>query len=143
MLLQRFQTRDHRFDAGAGLFGRVGFRGMLWSGVIVYAACLVIAAVNTEFLTYWSALVLLGVGWNFLFLSGTNLLPYGYRPVERFRVQSTNDFLVFTVQALASLGSGWLLFHWRWDGIVYACMPLVLVFAILLWLLRKELNPTK
>jgi MFS family permease len=127
----------------ASLFSRLGFRGMLWSGVIVYAACLVIAAVNSEFLTYWSALVLLGVGWNFLFLSGTNLLPYGYRPVERFRVQSTNDFLVFTVQALASLGSGWLLYHWRWDGIVYACMPLVLVFAILLLTLRKKINQTQ
>lgn len=116
----------------ASLFSRLGFRGMLWSGVIVYAACLLIAAVNTEFLTYWSALVLLGVGWNFLFLSGTNLLPHGYRPEERFRVQSTNDFLVFSVQALASLGSGWLLYHWGWDGIVYACMPLVLAFAVLL-----------
>lgn len=124
----------------ASLFSRMGFRGMLWSGVIVYAACLGIAAVNTEFLTYWTALVLLGVGWNFLFLSGTNLLPRGYRPEERFRVQSTNDFLVFTIQALASLGSGWLLYHWQWDGIVYACMPLVLAFAVLLWILRKKFN---
>lgn len=116
----------------AGLFRRMGFRGMLWSGVIVYAGCLAIAALNTEFLNYWTALVLLGVGWNFLFLSGTNLLPHGYRPVERFRVQSANDFLVFSVQALASLGSGWLLYHWGWDGIVYACIPVVLAFAVLL-----------
>jgi MFS family permease len=116
----------------AGLFSRFGFKGMLWSGTILYLACLGIAAMNTEFQAYWLALVLLGIGWNFLFLSGTNLLPYGYRPEERFRVQSANDFLVFSVQALASLGSGWLLYHWQWQGIIYACVPLVVVFAFVL-----------
>jgi MFS family permease len=116
----------------AALFRRLGFKGMLWSGVTVYLVCLAIAAIDTEFLSYWLALVLLGIGWNFLFLSGTNLLPLGYRPEERFRVQATNDFLVFSVQALASLGSGWLLFHWQWHGIVYACVPVVLAYAALL-----------
>jgi hypothetical protein len=83
--------------------------------------------------------VLLGIGWNFLFLSGTNLLPHGYRPEERFRVQSVNDFLVFSVQALVSLGSGWLLYHWQWNGIVYACVPLVLAFVLLLIVYRKTI----
>jgi MFS family permease len=96
----------------AALFACLGFRGMLGLGLAVYLLCLGIAAFDTAFLNYWLALVLLGIGWNFLFLSGTNLLPYGYRAADRFRVQSANDFLVFSVQALASLGSGWLLFHW-------------------------------
>jgi len=114
------------------LFDRMGFRGMLWSGTVIYGVCLGIAAISTDFLSYWLSLVLLGIGWNFLFLSGTNLLPRGYRPEERFRVQSTNDFVVFSVQALASLGSGWFLYHWQWRGIVYACIPPVLAFAIVL-----------
>jgi MFS family permease len=118
----------------ASLFRRFGFGGMLWLGVAVYLLCLVLAALDTEFLNYWSSLVLLGIGWNFLFLSGTNLLPFGYRPEERFRVQSSNDFMVFSIQALATLGSGWLLFHWQWQGIIYACIPLILGFsALLLW----------
>ena len=117
----------------AALHRRLGLSGMLWSGVLVYILCLVIAALNTDFLNYWLALVLLGIGWNFLFLSGTNLLPQGYRPEERFRVQSVNDFLVFSIQALASLGAGWLLFHWQWQGIIYACIPMVLVFALFLF----------
>ena len=116
----------------ASLFRWLGFRGLAWLGVGVYSLCLAVALVDTEFLNYWLALVLLGVGWNFLFLSGTNLLPFGYRPEERFRVQSANDFLVFTVQALASLGSGWLLFHWHWRGILLACVPMLLGFAYLM-----------
>lgn len=124
----------------AGLYKRLGFAGMLWIGVLTYLSCLVIASISTQFLNYWLALVLLGVGWNFLFLSGTNLLPHGYRPQERFRVQSANDFLVFSVQALASLGSGWFLYHWRWQGIIYACIPLVVGFSGLLAWQNKNLQ---
>lgn len=116
----------------AGLASRVGYRGMMWLGLGVYVLCLLVAAVDTDFLQYWLALVLLGIGWNFLFLSGTNLLPQGYRTEERFRAQSFNDFLVFTVQALASLGSGWLLYHVGWRGLLLACLPMLLLFAALL-----------
>jgi MFS family permease len=124
----------------AGLFNRLGFSGMLGLGAAFYLLCLALAALDTAFLNYWSALVLLGIGWNFLFLSGTNLLPYGYRPEERFRVQSANDFLVFSVQATASLGSGWLLYHWQWQGIIYACIPFMLVFTAILMRLRINLK---
>jgi len=122
----------------ATLFARLGFRGMLWAGIGVYLACLVIALIDTDFLHYWVALVLLGVGWNFLFLSGTNLLSHGYRPEERFRVQSVNDFLVFSVQAIASLGSGWLLYHWGWEGVVYVCVPAVVAFGVFLWRVASQ-----
>ena len=121
----------------AWLFAKLGVRGMMWAGVIVYLVCLGIAALNTEFLNYWLALVLLGIGWNFLFLSGTNLLPRGYRREERFRVQSMNDFLVFSIQAIVSLSSGWFLFHWQWQGVLLACIPLVLGFSILLYFIRE------
>jgi MFS family permease len=124
----------------ATLFNRLGFHGMMWAGVLVYLLCLLIAAINTEFLNYWLALVLLGIGWNFLFLSGTNLLPYGYRPEEKFRVQSMNDFLVFSVQAVVSLSSGWFLYHYQWQGLIYACIPLVLAFAVLMIVLKTKVK---
>jgi MFS family permease len=122
----------------AWLCARVGFRGMMWSGALIYLVCLIVAALNTQFLNYWLSLVLLGIGWNFLFLSGTNLLSRGYKREERFRVQSTNDFLVFSIQAIVSLSSGWFLFHWQWRGILWACIPMVLGFCFLMWLTRKK-----
>jgi MFS family permease len=116
----------------AWLHDRWGLRGMMWAGVVVYLACLSIALVDVGFIHYWLALVLLGVGWNFLFLSGTNLLPRGYRPEERFRVQSMNDFLVFTIQAIVSLSSGWFLYHLGWRGILLTCLPLIAAFSLML-----------
>jgi len=120
----------------AGFFSKLGYKGMLWSGVTVFMLCILVALLNTEFIHYWLALILLGIGWNFLFLSGTNLLPGGYRREERFRVQSVNDFLVFSVQAIVSLSSGWFLFHWGWNGLLWACIPMVLAFALLLCFTR-------
>jgi MFS family permease len=116
----------------AWFFNKLGYKGLLWSGVMVFIICILIALINTKFIHFWLALILLGIGWNFLFLSGTNLLPQGYRREERFRIQSVNDFLVFSVQALVSLSSGWFLFYWGWNGLLWACIPMVLAFSTLL-----------
>lgn len=115
------------------LFSKLGYRGMMWGGVVALLLCLFIGALNTQFMHYWLTMVILGIGWNFLFLSGTNLLRHGYREEERFKVQSFNDFLVFSIQGIASLSSGWFLFHWGWPGVLSASVPLVLVFALLAW----------
>ena len=116
------------------LLNKFGYRGMLWAGVCVYFLCILVAMINTEFIHFWLALVMVGIGWSFLFLSGTNLLPLGYQRNERFRVQSVNDFLVFSIQALASLGSGWVLYQWQWGGVLWVCIPLVLAFsAVMVW----------
>lgn len=120
-------------------FARLGFRGMFLIGIGVYVLCLIVALINTELINYWAALVLLGIGWNFLFLSGTNLLPHGYQPVERFRVQAMNDFLVFSVQATVALSSGWFLAQLGWQGLLLSCVPLLLVFVVMLWLWRGAL----
>ena len=111
----------------------------MWAGVVSMLICLLVAMINTEFLHYWLTMVILGIGWNFLFLSGTNLLRYGYREEERFKVQSFNDFIVFSVQGLASLSSGWFLYQWGWYGVIYASIPQVLIFALLAWRLNKRL----
>ena len=113
------------------LYSRMGYKGLMWTGVAAMLTCLFVGALNTDFIHYWLTMVILGVGWNFLFLSGTNMLRYGYREEERFKVQSFNDFLVFSIQGVASLSSGWFLYHWGWRGVLTASLPMVLVFALL------------
>jgi predicted MFS family arabinose efflux permease len=126
------------------LYSRLGYRGLMWTGVAALLTCLFVGALNTDFIHYWLTMVILGVGWNFLFLSGTNLLRYGYLEEERFKVQSFNDFLVFSIQGLASLSSGWFLFHLGWRGVLFASLPMVLAFALLALFVappRKEALP--
>lgn len=116
------------------LFSKLGYKGMMWGGVGALFLCLLAGAIDTRVVHYWITMVVLGIGWNFLFLSGTNLLRHGYRDEERFKVQSFNDFLVFSIQGIASLSSGWFLFHWGWQGVISASVPLVLAFAVLMWM---------
>lgn len=117
----------------------IGLYGMMLVGLCVMFASLAVAATGSGFVQFWTALALLGVGWNFLFLSGTNLLPRGYQPEERFRAQSMNDFIVFTIQALASLGAGGVLYLWGWHGVLWACVPVLTVFAAMLLRYRNAL----
>ena len=123
------------------LSARFGLRAMLWAGMAAFLLTLAIAAWDTALLHYWVALVLLGVGWNFLFLSGTNLLPRGYDSSERFRVQSVNDFLIFSVQAAVSLGSGWALLQVGWNGVLWLAAIPVFLFMLLLASRRGALSP--
>ncbi len=124
--------------ASGWLIGRFGFQRMMSVGLTAYLLCLGIAYAAPGLFNFWLALVLLGVGWNFLFVSGTSLLPRGYAPGERFKVQSTNDFLVFSVQATGSLSSGWFLYHWGWEGVILTCLPAVGLLAIILLLTRPD-----
>ena len=52
---------------------------------------------------FWWSLVLLGVGWNFLYIGGTTLLTETYRPEERAKAQGANDQAIFIMMAISSL----------------------------------------
>jgi MFS family permease len=118
---------------------RLGVMRVALTGVAIMGACVGLALVSREVLHYWGALVLLGVGWNFLFVGGTVMLTRAYAPAERFRAQATNDFTIFGVQAMASLSAGTVLFRANWDVLNLLTLPLLLVTAIALLSLRRTL----
>jgi MFS family permease len=78
---------------------------------------------------FWAGLVLLGVGWNFLFVGGSTLLTGAYTPAERAKTQAAHDFLVFGTTASASALSGVLLSHYGWDTVNVIAAPFVVVVA--------------
>lgn len=112
--------------AGGYLMRRWGASRMMMAGAVLYAGMMGVGLSGQATLHYGAALVLLGIGWNFLFVSGTALLPRAYRPTERFKAQAAHDFAVFAIQATASLGSGWFLYRFGWDALIWACLPALL-----------------
>jgi hypothetical protein len=89
--------------------------------------------------SYWWSLILLGLGWNFLFIGGTNLLPRSYNENEKFKVQSVNDFLIFGFQAFAALSAGWFVFNFSWEVTMLSAIPLlVFQLLLLLWWLTHD-----
>ncbi len=119
----------------AVLIARLGIPRMMALGVAVLGATLATALQGHEYLHYWVALALLGVGWNFLFVGGTSLLVQSYRPAERFAAQAVNDFSVFGVAALGSLLAGSVVHVAGWESVLWASLPpLVLMAGALAWL---------
>ena len=105
---------------------------IMFIGIGMFAATIGLGMLGHEYLHYWGSLVLLGVGWNFLFVGGTTMLVTAYQPSERFRVQAFNDFSVFGVSAVASLMGGAVLLQLGWDTVLLtAALPLLLMLAVL------------
>ena len=75
-------------------------------------------------------MVLLCIGWNFLFISGTSLLVVSYNKEDKFLAQGLNDFVVFSSQALGSLSAGIILFSTSWKMLNIICLPLLIILLL-------------
>ncbi len=118
----------------------LGVRRLMLAGLASMAVCVAISLwVGQHFVHYAAGLVLLGMGWNFLFVGGTTLLTTSYTPAERFRVQGVNDFVVFGTQALASLLAGPAITRLGWQSVNAVSVPfLLLMVGAIAWLGVKE-----
>ncbi len=101
-------------------------------GLVAMSLAITIAIFDQGYWGYWSALVCLGLGWNFLFVGGTTLLTQSYDPQEGFRVQAVNELCVFSTQAITSLMAGWLVFSFGWFAINLLAIPLLILALIML-----------
>ena len=125
------------------LLKKFGHSKMIYAGVGFFVLTIFISSLDTTFLTYIAALVFLGLGWNFLYLSGTGLLVLSYREDEKFRAQGFNDILVFSIQALASLSAGYMLSMTSWKTMNLITLPFILLIvlsSIRADLIEKKLN---
>lgn len=122
----------------AFLLKYIGLTRMMLLGVVLFFTSIFIAFSSHALSYYWWSLVLLGLGWNFLFIGGTNLLPKSYNENEKFQVQTINDFLIFGLQALAALSAGWFVFNFGWEVVLISTIPLLFFqLFILIWWLKK------
>lgn len=114
-----------------------GLSKLMAIGTSVYFLVILVALSGQQVMHYWWAMVLLGIGWNFLFTTGTVLLPETYQSNERFKVQAANDFLIFFIQAIASLSAGWVLFNYGWDWLIKLVLPVVILMVLVsIWFLK-------
>ncbi len=114
----------------AFLVRKLGIPKLMILGSLLYAMVIIIGLMGNHFFHYWWVMVLLGLGWNFLFTSGTLLLPQAYHAGERFKAQALNDFTIFFIQAMASLSAGIVLFKFGWSRLLTISVPVILLMFI-------------
>jgi MFS family permease len=118
------------------LIARYGPLKVILAGTALMAGCVWVALSGTTLAHFVAALMLLGVGWNFMYTGGTTLLTEAYRPAEKAKTQGANDFIVFATMGLSSFSSGALVSAAGWERMNAAALPvLVIVAAAAAWLM--------
>jgi predicted MFS family arabinose efflux permease len=118
---------------------RFGLERVIFTGLVLIAVSAVIGILGLTIAHFWTALVLLGIGWNFSFIGATTMVTQCHRPEESKKVQAFNDFLVFGAMTISSVSSGTVLATLGWAAINELVFPFVLAAALLLgWISLKE-----
>jgi len=121
------------------LIGRFGVLPIVVVGCLLMLACVAIALSGVELMHFVAALILLGVGWNFVYTGATALLTSAYRSAEKNKVQGFMDLCVFTTMITSSASSGALLFVNGWSILNLLSLPFVLlVLGAVVWLAGRD-----
>ena len=123
------------------LVARLGAYRIMGAGVAILAAAATAAWIGQSTAHYVAGLILLGVGWNFLFTAGSTLITTTYRHAERFKAQGLNDLIVFGTMALMTLAAGVLLELVGWRGLLLCTLPFLAAMALLLCFMPREPVP--
>ena len=123
------------------LIKKFGNSNIIYAGIFLYSITLIVSFFDQTFLNYMVALIFLGLGWNFLFISGTSLLVLTYREEEKFKAQGLNDFVVYSIHAIGSLSAGIFITLTSWKIMNLICIPFMLLIALAT--IRAEIHTKK
>ena len=115
------------------LINKFGVDRIILAGALVFISSVAVAVLGESLIHFWFSLVLLGVGWNFLFISGSALVATTHSEAERGKVQGANDLVVFSFAAAGSLLAGSLLHSLGWTKLNLAMLPAILFVAVVTW----------
>ena len=112
------------------LIERFGVEPIIATGAVLLLACIAVNVQGVDVGHFWLGLVLLGVGWNFMYVGGTSLLTRTYGSEERARVEGINEVCLFATVVVASSASGAVLQSAGWTAMNLAVIAPVLAIAI-------------
>lgn len=117
------------------LIVRFGVLRVMFAGAMFGVLCVSINLLGTQLMHFMTALIFLGLSWNFLFVGATTLLSETYRNNERNKAQALNDFIVFSTVSIGSLSSGALQNAYGWQAVNKGVLPFLLIIMMAIcWL---------
>ncbi len=124
------------------LIKRFGVLPIMTIGLVLNIACVLFALGGTDVMHFLGALMVLGVGWNFLYIGGSTLATETWRPEEKTRAQAALDFCVYATMTITSFSSGALVTTGGWTAMnLGTLLPIGLLAAALVWLARLRRVP--
>jgi len=123
---------------GGWLADRLGRVRTISLGSVLLIVSYLVGKLSVSLPAVLGALFLLGLGWNFVFLSGSVLLSDSLKGRNRGRIQGLADGSIAFGSAGAGLASGLLLGALGYDGIAWVGLALGAVPLLLLPLARQK-----
>jgi MFS family permease len=124
--------------ASGFLIERFGVSRLMFAGALVLLITSIVGLQGQSIMHYTWALIMLGIGWNFLYVGGTTMLTYTYTIEERFRAQAVNEFLVFGTSATASLLAGTVMYYYGWFRLMLIPIPILILICVALLVVRRD-----
>jgi MFS family permease len=116
------------------LITRFGKEAVMAAGLALLIGCALVAMSGIALWQFWTALILLGLGWNFGFIGSTAMIAETYRPSEKSKVAGLHDLILFGTVAFSSLSSGMVYYRLGWDALNMVVIPVsALCLVALLW----------
>ncbi len=112
------------------LVKKLGQSKLILVGILVMLAEVFAALQGTNFLPFAVALILLGIGWNFMYVGGTNMLVDQYHPSEKNMIQAINDSCVYMLATVSTYSSAYLESKVGWYGLNLVAIPFLLMSAV-------------
>jgi len=120
------------------LIERIGVTRLMATGAVALIGACIVGLQGQSYMHYWYALILLGVGWNFLYVGGTTMVTRTYAISERFRAQAVTEFSIFGVSALASLMAGTIIHVYGWFTLIVVPLPMLVLILGGLFYVRRD-----
>ncbi|MBZ9798162.1 MFS transporter [Mesorhizobium sp. ES1-4] len=118
------------------LIHRFGAERIVATGLLLLTGCAIVALSGLALWQFWTALILLGLGWNFAFIGATAMVAGSYQPSEKGKVQGFHDFVLFGSVACASLMSGMVYNAWGWTMLNWMIFPVAALCFVALGALK-------
>ena len=118
------------------LIHRFGAERIVATGLVLLIGCAAVALSGLALWQFWTALILLGLGWNFSFIGATAMVAASYHPSEKGKVQGFHDFVLFGSVAFASLMSGAVYNAWGWEMLNWMILPVTVLCFVALGALK-------
>jgi MFS family permease len=121
------------------IISRFGVLNVIGAGIALMFCCVGVALAGIDIANFWWALVLLGVGWNFMYVGGSTLLTESYRVEEKAKAQGAHDLIVFCTMATSSFASGVLVNRAGWVTLQWTAVPFLIVcLGVVMWLMARR-----
>jgi MFS family permease len=122
------------------LIARFGAIKLIQIGAVFILGCIAVNYDGQSLWHFWSALVLLGLGWNFMFISATHIVTSAYKVHEKAKSQAANEFILFSMVTLSALSSGWLESSIGWTKMNLLMIVVVLISILVVWVFSRRID---